>query len=199
MFGGDHGDAHRAAVELEKAYRLLNHGPTVLVSACHEGVSDVMAAAWVCALDIVPPKLTVVLDKISGTRELVEKSGQFAVQVPTVAQLQLTYWLGTHSLRNEPDKMARSGVQLFQIDGYETSLVAGCSAWLVCRLLAEPHNQDRYDLFIGEVVGAWADDRVFKDGHWHFETAGPGWRSLHHVAGGHFYAVGEALSLKDDD
>jgi hypothetical protein len=31
-------------------------------------------------------------------------------------------------------------------------------------------------------------------GHWHFETAAPEWRSLHHVAGGHFYATGEALS-----
>jgi hypothetical protein len=31
-------------------------------------------------------------------------------------------------------------------------------------------------------------------GHWYFETAAPEWRSLHHVAGGHFYAIGEALS-----
>ena len=32
---------------LDKAFRLLNHGPTVLVSARHGGVSNVMAAAWV--------------------------------------------------------------------------------------------------------------------------------------------------------
>jgi hypothetical protein len=41
-----------APVPLEKAYRLINHGPTVLVSARHGGVDDVMAAAWACALDI---------------------------------------------------------------------------------------------------------------------------------------------------
>lgn len=56
-------DKHIAPVELEKAYRLLNHGPTVLVSATHEGVDNVMAAAWSCALDFSPPKVTVVLDK----------------------------------------------------------------------------------------------------------------------------------------
>ena len=51
-------------VSLDKAYRLLSHGPTVLVSARHDGVDGVMAAAWACALDFDPPKLTVVLDKI---------------------------------------------------------------------------------------------------------------------------------------
>ncbi len=49
---------HLAAVPLEKAYRLINHGPTVLVSAQHDGVDDVMAAAWCCGLDYTPPKLT---------------------------------------------------------------------------------------------------------------------------------------------
>ena len=38
--------AYFAPVPLDKSYRLLNHGPTVLVSARHAGVADVMAAAW---------------------------------------------------------------------------------------------------------------------------------------------------------
>lgn len=37
-----------APVPLDKAYRLINHGPTVLVSARHDGVENVMAAAWAC-------------------------------------------------------------------------------------------------------------------------------------------------------
>ena len=78
---------HIAAVPLEKAYRLINHGPTVLVSAEHGGVKDVMAVAWACALDFSPPKVTVVLDKITKTRDLVEHSGVFVIQVPTVGQL----------------------------------------------------------------------------------------------------------------
>jgi flavin reductase (DIM6/NTAB) family NADH-FMN oxidoreductase RutF len=80
-----------ASVPLDKAYRLLNHGPTVLVSARHGGVDDVMAAAWACALDFAPPKLTVVLDKSTATRALVEQSGRLAIQVPTVALLDVTY------------------------------------------------------------------------------------------------------------
>lgn len=188
-------DHHIAPVELEKAYRLVNHGPTVLVSACHAGVDNVMAAAWVCALDFKPPKLTVVLDKRAKTRELVEKSGYFAIQIPTAVQLELTHRVGTRSLSDEPDKLAQSGVALFRAEGYDLPLVAGCSGWLVCRLIPEPHNQDAYDLFIGEVVGAWADDRVFRDGHWHFDSAGPEWRSLHYIAGGHYYVIGDPLVI----
>lgn len=188
-----------APVDPAKAYRLLNHGPTVLVSAQHAGVDNVMAAAWSCALDFMPAKLTVVLDKIAKTRELVEQSGLFVIQVPTAAQLQLTHEVGTRSLFEEADKLQRSGVELFRMPGHDLPFVAGCSAWLACRLIPEPHNQSTYDLFIGEVIGAWADTRVFKDGHWQFEHAGPAWRSLHYIAGGHFYAIGEALDVDVGD
>ncbi|GFM84507.1 flavin reductase [Pseudomonas cichorii] len=186
-------------VELEKAYRLINHGPAVLVSASHAGTDNVMSASWACALDFSPPKVTVVIDKMTRTRGLVEKSGYFALQVPTVEQVQLTYDVGTQSLGYMPDKLEKSGVELFRIEGYETPLVAGCSAWLICKLVPEPHNQQTYDLFIGEVVGAWADERAFKDGHWAFETADPRWRSLHYIAGGTFYAIGDLVRVESEE
>ncbi len=50
-----------APVALPKATRLLNHGPTVLVSARDGGTQNVMAAAWACVLDF--DKLSVVIAK----------------------------------------------------------------------------------------------------------------------------------------
>lgn len=187
---------HILTVDLAKASRLINHGPTVLVSARHGGVDDVMAAAWCCALDFAPPKLTVVLDKSSRTRALIERSGSFVIQVPTAALLQLTHAVGNVSLNDDADKLKHCGVESFAIEGFDLPFVTGCSGWLACKLIPEPHNQQVYDLFIGEVVGAWADARVFRDGRWHFEEADPALRSLHYVAGGHFYAIGEALTVK---
>ncbi|RYH33950.1 MAG: flavin reductase, partial [Alcaligenaceae bacterium] len=35
----------------------------------------------------------------------------------------------------------------------------------------------------------------FSNGHWEFETSDPAWRSLHYVAGGHFYATGEVKDV----
>ncbi|MVW72378.1 flavin reductase family protein [Bordetella sp. 15P40C-2] len=190
--------SHLSPVPLPKSHRLLNHGPTVLVSASHEGVSNVMAAAWACALDLDPPKLTVVIDKATATRPLIEQSGRFVIQIPTVALLSATSAVGSRSLISDPNKLQHCGISLFDIDGRDMPFVQGCAAWLECKLIPEPHNQQVYDLFIGEIVGAWSDTRVFRDGHWAFESADSSLRSLHYVAGGHYYAIGEALPVQKD-
>jgi flavin reductase (DIM6/NTAB) family NADH-FMN oxidoreductase RutF len=186
---------HFAAVPLEKSSRLMNHGPTVLVSAQHAGTKNVMAAAWACVLDYgKSTKVTVVLDKSTFTRGLVEASGYFALQLPTKALAALTHALGSHSANDIPDKLTRLGVNTFSAPGFDMPLVEGCVAWLACKLMPEPHNQQTYDLFIGEVVGAWADERVFHDGRWDFENSPDDLRTIHHVAGGHFFVTGEIVS-----
>ena len=168
----------------------------MLVSATHHAQTNVMAAAWACALDFAPPKVTVVLDKQTLTRSLVEGSSQFALQLPTRAQAALTIALGSHSARTMPDKLQRYPVSLFRApQAPEAALVQDCAAWLVCRLLPEPHNQQAYDLFIGEVTAAFADTRVFRHGRWTFDEAPDALRTLHYVAGGQFYVTGESLQV----
>jgi len=185
---------HFSAVPLDKSYRLLNHGPTVLVSATHGGISNVMSAAWACVLDFgQSPKVTVVLDKATYTRELLMASGEFAMQLPTKAMVSLTVGVGTDSAKGVPDKLTKHGVQLFTAPGRSIPLVAGCVGWLICKWIPEPHNEQTYDLFIGEVVAAWADERVFREGRCHFESAPDELRTIHHVAGGKFYATGEPI------
>ncbi|MEY5099065.1 MAG: hypothetical protein RJA36_1784 [Pseudomonadota bacterium] len=185
---------HFTPVALDKSYRLMNHGPTVLVSAAHGGVHNVMAAAWACMLDYgESPKVSVVLDKATLTRELIEAAGLFALQLPTRAMAGLTVGVGTDSARDMPDKLRRHGVRLFHVPGWDVPLVDGCVGWLVCRLRPEPHNQQAYDLFIAEVVAAWADERVFSHGRWHFDSAPDELRTIHHVAGGQFLVTGEAV------
>ncbi|MFN4003271.1 MAG: flavin reductase family protein [Hylemonella sp.] len=186
---------HFTPVALDHAYRLLNHGPTVLVSSAHAGRQNVMAAAWACALDFAPPKVTVVIDKATATRALVQASGCFALNVPGRALAAQTVGVGTDSARDVPDKLQRHGVRLFTAEPAAVPLVHGCVAWLACRLIDEPHNQQVYDLFIGEVIAAWADARVFRAGRWHFEDAPDALRTLHYVAGGRFYAIGEPVQV----
>ncbi|WP_336508220.1 flavin reductase [Agrobacterium tumefaciens] len=80
-FSGAQVNRHIASVDLQKASKLLNHGPTVLVSTSFRCESNVMAAAWVCVLDSSPLQLTLVVDKTTRTRELIENSASFVVQV----------------------------------------------------------------------------------------------------------------------
>lgn len=179
-------------VPLAQAYRLLNHGPTVLVSSAHDGQQNVMAAAWAMPLDFDPPKILVVVDKATHTRKLMEAAGEFALNVPCRHQAQAVVAAGSAS-GADCDKFASSGLVPMPAQRIGAPLVAGCSAYLECRIIQEPHNQQQYDLFIAEVVAAQADSRVFSSGRWHFEGQ-DALRSLHHVAGGHFFVSGDTVS-----
>ncbi|NOS96523.1 MAG: flavin reductase family protein [Methylotenera sp.] len=144
-------------------------------------------------------KITVVIDKNTYTRELIEASGSFAINVPCVEQLDTVRKVGTSSGRDlaDTDKFALYGLETFNAQQITAPLLKGCVAWLECKVIPEPHNQNTYDLFIAEVVAAYADERVFSDGHWHFEGHGQETldklRTIHHVAGGAFFATGAAI------
>lgn len=183
----------RQAVELNKAYRLLNHGPTVLVSSAAGERRNVMAAAWSMPLDFSPPKVCVVIDKATLTRELVEASGEFVLNIPSRSLAAATEAVGNRS-GAEIDKFAHYGLATFAGSQVAAPLLDGCVGWLECRVIAEPHNQAVYDLFIAEVVAAWADPRDFSNGHWHFGEGRE--RSIHYVAGGVFFETGAEFSVK---
>ncbi|TRZ97678.1 MAG: flavin reductase family protein [Rhodocyclaceae bacterium] len=182
----------RVAVPLAKACRLLNHGPTVLVSSAHGGRRNVMAAAWSMPLDFDPPKVAVVIDKPTLTRELVEASGEFVLSVPSRQQAAPTLAVGTQSGR-EIDKFSIVGVGGAAASLVGAPLIDGCLAWLECRVIVEPHIQQAYDLFLGEVVAAWADPTVFSNGRWHFPDEQR--RSIHYLSGGSFFATGDAFEV----
>jgi flavin reductase (DIM6/NTAB) family NADH-FMN oxidoreductase RutF len=183
------------SVDLKHAYRLLNHGPTVLVGSAHAGRINVMAAAWAMPLDFDTPKIAVVIDKSTLTRELVDASGMLSLNVPTVAMKDLVMAAGGMSGKNHPDKLTRCRISTQAAPQTGVPLVDGCIAQMECRVLpATAYVAGPHDLILAEVVGAWADERVFSQGRWHFEDADPELRSLHHVAGGHFYAIGEPVS-----
>lgn len=183
----------RQSVPLDKAFRLINHGASTLISAHHNGVANIMAAAWVCALDFNPSRLTLVLDKSTFTRPLIEQSGYFAVQLPTQTQAELVLKMG-ESRKYTPNKI--DTIPVFYQENYAMPLVEDCAAWLICRVIHEAYLQEQYDLFIGEVVAAWADSRVFRDGHWHFDDAPEALRTLHYVSGGQFYVTGKGLNIQ---
>jgi flavin reductase (DIM6/NTAB) family NADH-FMN oxidoreductase RutF len=182
----------RIAVPLPKAYLLLNHGPTVLVSSAHGGRRNVMAAAWNMALDFDPPKVAVVIDKATLTRELVAASGEFVLNVPSRQQAALTLAVGTQSGR-EIDKFQKVGAGGTAASVVGAPLIEGCLAWLECRVIPEPHIENTYDLFLGQVVAAWADPEVFSGGRWHFPDQQR--RSIHYQAGGNFFATGDAFGV----
>jgi flavin reductase (DIM6/NTAB) family NADH-FMN oxidoreductase RutF len=182
----------RISIPLRRSYKLINHGPTTLIASAAGGRRNVMAAAWVMALDFEPPKLVAVIAEGTLTRELVDASGEFVVSLPTRATAAIAYALGSVSGR-EVDKFERYALETAPAALVSAPLVGGCVAWLECRVLPEPAIQARYDLFVAEVVHAWADDEVFVDGEWRFPDDER--RTIHHLSRGTFLATGERFQV----
>lgn len=182
-----------APVDLRHASRLINHGPTVLVTSAHGGRANVMAAAWSMPVEFTPPRIAVVIDKRTFTRELVAASGAFGICVPGAALADLTHAVGNESGR-DADKFARHGIAVRRGPVLGLPVVEeGCAAWLECRLIPERHAEDAYDTCFGEVVAAAADSRIFAGGHWSFREDNAPLQTIHHLGGGNFVRAGGVL------
>ena len=186
----------RVSVPLRRAYKLINHGPTTLITSASGERRNVMTAAWVMAVDFDPPKIVAVIAADTFTRTLVEASGEFVVNVPTVRMIDAVYAAGKASGEDE-DKFSLHALLTSAATLVGAPLLDGCAAWLECRVVPEPHMQERYDLFVADVVAAWADDASFVDGVWRFPTDED--RTLHHLSSGVFVTSGDIVKAKPSE
>ncbi len=184
-------------VDLPHASRLVNHGPTVIVSTVRDGRRNLMSAAWSMPVEFTPPRVAVVIDKRTFTCEQALASGTLAISIPGRTLADLTYTVGTTSGRDlpltGPDKFAHYGVESVPGPVLGLPLVAGCIAWMECRVLAEPRTQDLYDTFFVEVVSAQADERVFAGGRWSMRADNSDLHTLHHLGAGLFAVAGDPV------
>lgn len=181
-----------AEVPLPKAWRLMNHGPTVLVTAVQDGFRNVMACAWAMPVDFDPPKIAVVIDGGTHTRGMIAATGRFGITVPCGRIAALTNAVGNVSGR-DGDKFARWNIATFDCPPDMPPRLAGGIAWLDCNVLADLGH----DLILGVATAAWADPAVYRDGRW--RDVGEGLRTIHHVAAGQFFVAGKLLDSTEQE
>ncbi|EMS0516596.1 flavin reductase family protein [Escherichia coli] len=199
-------------IELHHASRLLNHGPTVMITSFDEQSQrrNIMAAAWSMpvefepprvaivfepprvAIVFEPPRVAIVVDKSTWTRELIERNGKFGIVIPGVAATNWTWAVGSVSGREE-DKFNCYGIPVVKGPVLGLPLVEEkCLAWMECRLLPATSAQQKYDTLFGEVVSAAADARVFVEGRWQFDD--DKLNTLHHLGAGTFVTSGKRVT-----
>jgi flavin reductase (DIM6/NTAB) family NADH-FMN oxidoreductase RutF len=183
----------KVSVPLEKAYQLLNHGPTVLVSAAHEGMRNLMTAAWVMPLDVDPPKVVAVISSGSRTRKLFDQSGEFAVNIPSAEMVDLAFSVG-RTKGAEVDKFEHFGIRTFPGSCVRAPLIEGCLGWLECRTISEPAVRKTYDLILADVVAAWTEKDLFGSDGWVFDP--PNRATVHHLGGGRFAVPARTVTAK---
>ncbi|MDU6430840.1 MAG: hypothetical protein E6552_10125, partial [Sutterella wadsworthensis] len=105
--------------------------------------------------------------------------------------------LGSVSKNADPEKLEKSGMALFTQPGFKIPLARGCSAWAIFKKLPETDElSKKYDLFLGQAVAAWGDERVYQNGRPDFEHAPKEMRTTQYVSGGRFFLLGEAVDVE---
>jgi len=170
-------------VTLNRALRLINSGPVVLVTAAAKGRMTVMAAAWATPVSSTPPLVVVAIHPARFTHELIQKSGEFVLNVPHADLAKKVNYCGSVSGRDH-DKFKEAGLTPVEAKKVGAPWIAECIGHLECGVVAA-HVTGDHTLFVGQVLAAWVESGTF-DRVWLVDKEEA--RLLHHL-GGNSYCV----------
>jgi len=173
----------------KRANRLINHGPTILVSSRHGEKSNIMTAAWAMPVSHKPPMVAVAIGPSRCSHDLIIAGGEFVVNVPGADLLDAVWCCGTiHG--HKVDKFNHCNLHQVQGKHVQAPLIAECIGAIECKLREHPTVGD-HTIMIGEVLAAWAKPDLFDE---RLQVEKPGARTLHHLGGREFCLPGEICS-----
>ncbi len=168
----------------DSAHRLINHGPTVLVSTRDEKESFNLAPiAWNCPVGKNPPTLLIVVGKGHKTKENIEKTGEFIVCVPHRDQTEMVLKTGKIS-GYEVDKFSHFSIEARPAEKVNALVPVGCIGYSECRV-NKVVELEKVNIFIASVVKAWAKKGTFKE---RLLIEKEEAKTIHHL-GGHLFSV----------
>jgi len=119
-----------------------------------------MAVGWVSRVNFKPPMIAVALGKIHYTNGGIHASGAFSVNIPGIDLVEKVDYCGIVSGRKE-DKSTLFKVIMGKTTG--VPMIEDCPLCMECKLVNVvdlPTNE----VFIGEIVGAYANADCCSDG-----------------------------------
>ena len=168
------------ALPLERAYRLLEPSPVILVTTAHRGRANVMTMSWHMVVDFVP-LFAIVMSSADYSFKALRATRECVIAVPGVDLIEKVVDVGNCS-GEDVDKFQRFGLTPLPAAKVQAPLVAECLANIECRVM-DTRFVHRYDVFIVEGIKAWTTQRRER-------------RTFHAQGDGTFLVDGRMLDLK---
>ncbi len=179
--------SEKISVEISSAYRLLHPMHTILVSCVGKaGKPNVLTLAWAMPTSHEPPLVAVSMGPNKYSHALIEETGEFAVNIPTVDIVNETLVCGRTSGRTH-DKFTETGLTPLPARKVKAPIIKECVAHLECKLHSQFKTGD-HTVFVGEIIEAYADKGVFTD-KYDIEKA----KMLFHLGGDSFATLGSKV------
>jgi len=166
---------------VEKIRKFLEPGPIVLVSSCWKGKTNIMTMGWHTVLEFSPSLVGCMITSANHSYEMIRKSGECVINIPTVDLLDAVIGIGNTSGKNT-DKFKQFKLTAEVAEMVKAPLIKECYANYECRV-ADGAMLRKYNFFILEVVKA------------HVATSPKYPRTVHYRGEGIFMIAGKEIAL----
>ncbi|MDP1964469.1 MAG: flavin reductase family protein [Reyranella sp.] len=173
---------HKTDLPVSQVRRYLEPGPIVLVTSAFGGARNIMTMGWHTVMEFTPSLVGCVIADGNHSFELVRRSGECVINLPTTALTDQVVGIGNSS-GAEIDKFKKFKLTPAKAQHVTAPLIAECHANFECKL-ADGSLIDKYNFFIFEVVKAHAAPSPK-----HPET-------LHYTGDGVFMVSGKIISRR---
>ena len=162
--------------------RYLEPGPIILITSAWRQHRNVMTLGWHTVLEFTPSLVATMIAPGNHSHELVRRSRQCVINLPTVDLLDTVVRIGNCS-GADTDKFDRFDLQTSAASEVDAPLLDACHASFECRL-HDAQQIKPYGLFIWEVVRA------------HVAPVPKRPRTLHYQGDGQFMCAGPTVSRR---
>ena len=143
--------------------------PVSLVGTHVEGKPNFMTVAWFTMACYKPPRIAIVLGKNHYTNPGIKENKAFSVCLPSEDMVEVTDYCGIVSGK----KTDKSKVfDLFYGELKTAPMIKDCPLNVECKLV-EIVESDPDEIFIGEIIGTYTEERFLTDGKLDFKKMKP--------------------------
>jgi len=153
------GEEEMAKVNIGEQAYVLPMATTILGSRL-EDRPNFMALGWLSRVNFKPPMLGVAVSQGHASHRAIVETWEFSVNFPTVEMVEITDYVGLVSGK----RVDKSNLfNLFYGELKNAPMISECPLTMECKLVKTvelPSNS----FFIGEIVGAYSEERFLTNG-----------------------------------
>lgn len=134
--------------------------PALLVSCTYQGQHNIITLAWGGIVSSEPPRLTLGIQPIRHSYNLIKQAKEFVVNLPNTNLLEAAHFCGTKSGRDY-DKFKELGLTPVLGEATASVLIEEAPISLECKLEDLIELEGTHHLFLGEILNVHLREELY--------------------------------------
>jgi flavin reductase (DIM6/NTAB) family NADH-FMN oxidoreductase RutF len=141
---------------------MLNPVPAVMVSCgSTEEEHNIITVGWTGIVNTEPPMTYVSVRRNRQSHDIIERNGEFVINLTTEDLVKQTDWCGVRSGKNE-DKFKAMQLTKMECDVVKCPMIGESPVNLECKVV-EVHEYGSHDMFVAEIVNVQVDEDLMDE------------------------------------